>query len=216
MKIITKLIFCVILGSSSCDQIEQNDFQFEKDFRVEFLNDKPKSEVLSDYLELNALEKKELWLSKLDHTLSGELSKKQRFLILELVLELKSITTPEDFYKEEIRKLALELALEMDAIDFVGVFATLKDYRVQNAGNLVCLDCISSLESDWKDSGIDYRIFHEEEPACNCKWTCGGILGPDVQCTTKDCKETSAGCGFLWLQSCEKRDVLGDSEEECF
>lgn len=215
MKIIRTLIFCVIIGSSSCDQIDQNDFQFEIDSRVEFLKDKPKSQVVSEYLLLTTLEKKELWLSKLNHTLSSDLSQKQRFLIQELIQEIQSVTTPSDFYKEEIRQLGLNLVREMDSIDFIGVFSTLNDYEVQNSGNAVCLDCISSLEGDWKYSNIVYRILNEEEPSCNCKWTCGGVLGTEVKCTTKTCKETSAGCGFLWLQTCEKRDVIVDTEGEC-
>ena len=48
MKIIKKLIFCVIIGSSSCDQIDQNDFQFEIDSRVEFLKDKPAFEAVAE------------------------------------------------------------------------------------------------------------------------------------------------------------------------
>lgn len=215
MKIIKMLIFCVIVGSSSCDQVDQNDFQFERNNRVEFLKDKPKSQVVSEYLLLTTLEKKELWLSKLNHTLSSDLSQKQQYLIQELIQEIQSVTTPSDFYKEEIRQLALELAHEMDSIDFIGVFSTLNDYKVQNSGNAVCLDCINSLEGDWKNSTIVYRILHDEEPLCNCKWTCGGVLGPEVKCTTETCKETSAGCGFLWLQTCEKRDVILDSEGEC-
>jgi hypothetical protein len=215
MKIIKKLIFCVIIGSSSCDQIDQNDFQFEIDSRVEFLKDKPKSQVVSEYLELTLPEKKELWLAKLNHTLLGNLSQKQRFLMQNLITELQSVATPADFYKEEIRLLALELAREMDSDDFIGVFASLNDYQVQNSGNTICLDCISSLENDWENSNIVSRVSHDEEPLCNCKWTCGGVLGPEVKCTTTTCKETSAGCGFLWLQTCEKRDVIVDAEGEC-
>ena len=132
MKIIKKLVFCVIIGSSSCDQIDQNDFQFEIDSRVEFLKDKSKSEVVSEYLELTLLEKKELWVAKLNHTLLGNLSQKQRFLMQNLILELQSVATPADFYKEEIRLLALALAYEMDSDDFIGVFASLNDYQVQN------------------------------------------------------------------------------------
>lgn len=117
------------------------------------------------------------------------------------------------FHNERIRNIGIDLVKSMDSIDFIGVFATLEDYEIKNLGNNLCVECLESFEKDWDYSPSSYRI--SAESSCNCKWTCGGKLGPNVTCTTSDCKETRAGCGFFWTQSCKKRDVIVDAGGEC-
>lgn len=44
--------------------------------------------------------------------------------------------------------------------------------------------------------------------SCNCSWTCDSAFSGPIACYHENCNETSSGCGFLWLYSCDGRDEM--------
>ena len=210
MKIIRLVVVvCLAYFASACE-LDQTEIIPNDDLRSEFLIVKSKTEILNDYQNLSIAGKKSLWVSKLNRVQGGNISEEQKTQIGELIVLLKEIEMPEDFYNEEIKKKGLSLASNMNRQDFIGTFASLYDYEILNEGSDVCDECIESFTNDWNNQKKIFRLASEDEPSCNCKWTCGGIFGPDVDCTTSTCESTSEGCGFLWFQTCEEREVVGE------
>jgi len=85
------------------------------------------------------------------------------------------------------------------------MFNSLEDYKIQPNNN-------SKIDKNFAQQVKDgFSIIEnqneriEDNPECNCGWTCGGS---ESECTHSQCESTSYGCGFLWLQSCTDRDEL--------
>lgn len=213
-NVILLAVFSLIVGIGCAPNEELEPVEIE-DFRKEFLIGKSKTQIMFDYQALSVFEKKKLWLDKIHFALNGEVTPEQKRIIEEILEELEMVEKADDFLSDKMRKLGRRLAQRMTMEDFIGTFATLYDYKIRNEVGDVCQEYIDSLEDEFFISRGASRLNSEDEPPCNCKWTCGGLLGPDVDCTTSNCEETSSGCGWFWSQSCEERDVLLDTNDEC-
>lgn len=208
------LVILFMFSLISCNHLTDDIVQSENDIRTQFLKGKSKSEIQFEYHKLEIGEMKNLWISKLNQTLEGELKEVQKKLVKDLIFELRKVSSYENLYNENIKNIGLKLAENFTFEDFVGSFSTLNNYSVSNNNFGFCEVCFASFSDDWGFNTESFRILAEDSP-CNCKWTCGGTFGPEVDCTTDKCEETSSGCGFLWLQTCKERDVLIDTDGDC-
>lgn len=136
----------------------------------------------------------------------------QKVLIHSLLRELDNAITIEDLLNTRVQELAIKLASITPREDFLNMFTNLRDFEVSRNGfnNDICFECIESIQLEWNNSNelFDFNQRIAEKKNCNCKWTCGwNPMGYDMEVIT-DCNPTSRNCGFLLLQSCEKRDDI--------
>lgn len=194
-----------MLGCSKMEEIPQNT----SDLRTEIIKEKTDTEVKDLFFSLTFENQKELWSSKLNQILKTKISEQQKTLLNQLKKEIGNTEKFADLYGINIQKLAINLAENTSKTDFIAMFTNLRDYHPSNEDpKAICNDCISSLESDWKFSEEILSLDGRLTASCNCKWTCGLCFCTMDVVTTSNCTKTSLGCGFLLLQSCEKRDDL--------
>lgn len=199
-------IFTLLLFNS-CSDDSQNDVnqQLELvDFRKTFIS-KDFFRQKEEFLNLSESEKSRLWVSKLNQVKSNDLPKEHMELLSRLIILLEdnsydNLSTNEEFIY--ISKRFFEIT---PFSDLNNIFSNLEDYTFR--GGFDEKSGFIEFENDFQTkSKTKASLMFFALPDCNCSWTCASECNP--YCTTKNCNETSTGCGFLWLQSCKKKAIL--------
>lgn len=173
-------------------------------FREKFLVGKSEEQIRNDFNLASFEDKKKLWVEKLESL------EKQNFNIniKNNISVLKNFVTHYGSLEAEqykaFGKASKELAEQVPAEDFVKMFNTLEDYKF--SGKFVGRDFLSSAFNMYIDeevglntptNGMRLSAYGKD---CDCRW-CFFVDKLDV---SSNCDETRNGCGFLWLQSCDK------------
>jgi hypothetical protein len=196
--LVCSLVFAIACRENAADSTLPNK-------RLEFIKGKNMDVLKSDYRSLADDVKKELWVDKI-HQIQSQaksLSEEQLAIIKELEVELTRNGSKFTIDNEILRNLGVKLASIMPREDFLNMFATLDNYKLDNSNKLnpVCEECIIDIQNEVSIiNSLNTRAI-----PCSCKWTCGSGVK-----TTSNCNATSIGCGWLWLQSCKQRDCVYD------
>lgn len=189
MKKLT-LLFLVGITLFSCKKNDsfQNELQNEGALKFESaaLNEvvlaKSTQEQKQMYLALSAKEKLEIWIKKLQELLSsGKLNPEQKIFIENLLAMLtEELFEPGSeaqaaFNSETIKQQGIELFGFDVAFAILGTLDP-NEKKLQIFSGASAEDCGCSTESDW----------------------CSG----DSKCSYLSCDGSLAGCGTLWLSSC--------------
>jgi hypothetical protein len=196
---------CVIGCQKQEGPIPENAY----DLRAEIIKGKTDEEIKTLFFTLSIEDQKNIYLSKFSQILKTEISSQQRTLLNQLKDEVKKVDKFEELYNPKIQEIAIKIANITSEKDFIEMFTNFRNfYPSTSTSNNICETCISSLELEWKYSEEIYYSEGRLLASCNCKWTCGISFNSMDVTTTSDCSKTSYGCGFLFLQSCEKRDSI--------
>ena len=118
----------------------------------------------------------------------------------------KDIIAIKDFLKnmedrilfDKFKEASIELSKLIPKEDLAKMFATLEDYNYKGAfkgkENLPEFTVQLKEKLEFKNNPITAR------EACSCRW----CLFTDRSLLGSKCTETRDGCGFLWMQSCDK------------
>jgi len=195
------LIVIAILLFTSCSDQQSDLLQETSELRATFLTGKEYRQVKTDYSSLKDSAKNDLWIEKLNQLKGLHLSPNHDNLIDNLTQQLKDDSSD----LEKISLLAVELAKITPEYDFLMMFGSLEDYSPKNNGgfhdNVISIDLqenLLKLGSLEKKKNINIT---GSSPDCNCSWTCDWY---NNGYSNTNCNETTTGCGFLWLQSCEE------------
>ncbi len=193
----------VILLFTSCSNPENELAQETSQLRATFMKDKEYEQVIKDYSNLENSVKISLWMEKLNQLKSLNLSENHMILIQKLSQQLKE----DSANMEEITSLAIDLAKITPEHDFMMMFGNLDDYSPKVNGefhdNFISIELqenllnIGAFEKNLKKTSLSGKV-----PDCNCSWTCDWY---NNGYSNTNCNETTTGCGFLWLQSCDEK-----------
>jgi hypothetical protein len=170
-----------------------------------------------EYRKLSFENRKSLWIDKLNQVLTTSIPLNSKQLISNLILELGNANDEvEVLDNDKVRKISLELVEVFPQEDFLKVFSSLANYTPRhseifsdfNPCEFCKEDMVNSWTYDAKNSSNTAHRESEEKKECSCKWTCED--DGQTTCVSTDCKSTSRGCGFLWMQSCEEKQGLID------
>lgn len=198
-----KLITIIVVFVSSCSD-NQNDLSHDTNqLRSIFLKDKDYNHVKKDYLSLENSVKTDLWIEKLNQLQNSNLPENHKNLIQELTIELKSGNSNET----KLRSLAIELAKITPEHDFLMMFGALEDYSPKIDGgfhdDFISIELQENLQSIGSfNEKAKTNLTGKALPECNCSWTCDWY---NNGYSDTNCNETTTGCGFLWLQSCDEK-----------
>jgi hypothetical protein len=202
------LCFTATTIISGCS-INEDTPNIEIDSRLVFIDGKTDLEIKEGFFNLDFEGQKELWISKLHQVLTTSIDQDQKDYINILVSEFEKSNNIQDLKSNRIQVIAIEIAKITPKEDLISMFTNLRNFEPSNSSAFeVCNECLDSLIEDWDSDNEIFETSAKTMAKCNCKWTCGVCFcSMDVKITS-DCTATSSGCGFLWLQSCEKRDYI--------
>ncbi|WP_314235335.1 bacteriocin fulvocin C-related protein [Capnocytophaga sputigena] len=209
---LTVTFFCLFI---SCSKTQNNDNENNKsevkDFRTEFIENKSSEEILNDFNQASFEVKQKLWIEKMNHLLKQDFNSdiKKNIKIIKDFIEDFGDKDKYQLFNEATIKLAESIPYE----DFYLMFESLNDYNY--SGNFIgknkvsenFIDDIAKLKTSYYIGGYSDSDMTTAIPPmltkrdCNCKW----CLSELYMEPTKNCNETSWGCGFLFLQSCNSR-----------
>jgi hypothetical protein len=193
---------------SAC-AVNEDSPKLTSDLRMDFIEGKTDLEIKQEFFNLKFEDEKGLWISKLKKVLTTEINQDQKIHIISLVLELEKITDLKELKSSTVQGLEIEIVKITPKEDLLSMFTNLRNFETSSQRNsTICDECIGSLINDWENKKDIYDVNARTLASCNCKWTCGVCFCSfDVKMTSY-CTATSSGCGFRWLQSCEKRDYI--------
>lgn len=204
--IILSFISAVIISACSVNELNPN---LEIDPRLEFIDGKTDFEIKEVFINSSFNEQKEFWKSKLSQITQTEISNQQKSLISSLLEEFENVTTIEELKNLKVQELAISLAAITPREDFLNMFTNLRNFEPSILSDLeVCHECLESLVNDWDNGEPIFENNGRMMAKCNCKWTCNINFTTMDNKVTTDCTSTDRGCGFLLVQSCNKRSDL--------
>ncbi|VDG81676.1 Uncharacterised protein [Capnocytophaga ochracea] len=203
---LTVTFLCLFI---SCSKTQNNDNENNKneikDFRTEFIENKSSEEILNDFNEASFEVKQKLWIEKMDHLLKQDFNSdiKKNIKIIKDFIEDFGDKDKYQRFNEATIKLAESIPYE----DFYLMFESLNDYNY--SGNFIgknkvsenFIDDIAKLKTSYYIGGYSDSNMATARLGCNCRW----CLSELYMEPTENCTESSWGCGFLFLQSCNKR-----------
>lgn len=216
------LILVLLLGCSEKDDVNiiaseqtvdrslfvSKDIQYQKDY----------------YKTLTFVQKRNLWVSKLNQVIKSGIDDEQVGKFKFIIQVLKNSNDEDELFEDDkLEEAVIQIANNLSEAGFVNIFSKLGDYKYRNedfkSSNKQLLSKVkSSFESTKLMRASALRTTNEspgdnespgERNECNCDWTCGGEFS---ECTHSNCEPTTTGCGIFWLQSCEERDELLESD----
>lgn len=219
IKLTSAIAFLLALFSVlSCRQNESISDKKRNDLSL-----KSELEQKKIFMNLDTDSKIKLWTSKLDQIKSQDISDEQKRLISKISDELSKMNN-DNFDGQKLFGYAIKMAQITPEDEFIRMFSTLSDYKINKnsyddlaVGPNSKISTKSNIESDLinylskiKESKIKFNETQNKNndisttsirKDCNCRWTCmfytpGG--------TNDDCRNTDSGCGFLWLQECNR------------
>lgn len=198
------MMFLFLIFSACSNEEQLSNEQFD-DFRLTFLEGKDFEQQKESFKKLTNPEMKMLWLSKLNSLSKQNLPSDVQDLISQLsdnILKngFNPITPDKDLIKTSENLFRL-----VPSTDLKQMFFSLEDYTYPNQFDINS----GYLEPEFGNKNLLERnaTTSSKAPDCNCSWTCGSDCEP-LYCSTRNCNETSWGCGFLWLGSCKKKAIL--------
>jgi hypothetical protein len=193
---------------SGCS-VNEDSPNIEIDPRLVFIDGKTDLEIKEGFSNLDFEGQKEIWISKLKQVLKTSIGQDQKEYINILISEFEKSNKIQDLKSKRIQVIAIEIAKITPKEDLHSMFTNLRNFEPSNfSAPEICNECLDSLIEDWDSDNEIFETNARIMAKCNCKWTCGVCFcSMDIKITS-DCTATSSGCGFLWLQSCEKRDYI--------
>lgn len=202
-------IGCFILFGivCSCNKLSSEDrHKQSKSYsdRQDFVQGKTEQQIKESFNALPFHQKQNLWVDKLEYLATQKFDTKIKQNILLLRDYVKNDFG--DIQKIETFGEAIsELSESIPTKDFISMFASLEDYHF--SGDFVgktnlspkFSEYISSKIKEYKDTGEPIKPIPFGK-SCNCRW-CLFVEKYDI---TSNCEKTPFGCGFLFLQSCDK------------
>ncbi|MDO5608204.1 MAG: bacteriocin fulvocin C-related protein [Capnocytophaga sp.] len=201
------LVFATIVFFCSCE--EKNEGSIRESEREQFVKDKTDDLIRQDFQSLPFDKQQELWVDKFNSLLSQDFSQeiKTNIKVLKIFVEdgFKDVEKYEQF-----RIATVNLASLVPKEDFVLMFNSLEDYNFSgefsgtNQVPVAFLDYINTAEASSVNL-YNEKINLTTKRNCNCRW----CLFVDKDFLTTNCTDAGdKGCGFLWLQSCDKATFL--------
>jgi hypothetical protein len=176
---------------------------------MDFIEGKTDLEIKQEFFNLKFKDQKGLWISKLKQVLTTEINQDQKIHINSLVLELEKITDLKELKSSTVQGLAIEIVKITPKEDLLSMFTNLRNFEPSIHSYLeVCHECLESLVNDWDNGEPIFENNERMMAKCNCKWTCNINFTTMDNKVTTDCTSTDRGCGFLFVQSCNKRSDL--------
>lgn len=201
--ILTGAFFCLFI---SCNKTQNNEGKNSelRELRTEFTTGKSSEEVKSSFHSVSFDTKQKLWIDKMNHLLEQDFNNeiKKNIRILKDFIENFG---DKDRY-EKFNDAVIQLAKMIPSEDFSLMFESLNDYDY--SGNFVgkmmmpeeFITNITNLKTSYRIGGLsDAKV---AKFACRCRWCWIEEVAGE---TTSNCNESHFGCGFLWLQRCNKR-----------
>jgi hypothetical protein len=152
------------------------------------------------YINLNAEQKKILWIAKIDFLLGQGLNSSQNTLLNQLKQNIVDLRIDTFYFNTDIKNTAISLTNVFSISDYINSFNTLHRNNIQNKMEANCKVFVKTFIEKNEDDDVEAI----GKPKCNCRWTCGDWPSSG---TSYNCKRVK-GCGFLWLQDCIGRDEL--------
>ncbi len=169
--------------------------------RATFTSGKSQSELKDSYGKLSKDKQIALWLDKVNQISTQKLPTQHLLLLASLKSELQKTNLTFSLSNDKIRNIALDLARITPGDDFIDMFDSMNDYTYVGKfhGTDVCSSCITDIENEGVVPVNNPSSPNARVPVCNCAWTCGHPFGPGG---SSNCRQTSSGCGFLWMSGC--------------
>jgi hypothetical protein len=209
-KLLSLMLVLNIITIASCvDNRLSKTFDLSIN-RSEFVSMNEISQQKEIFETLSFENQRNLWLSKLEQIHRSGIGNKQQKIISEITKILIESESVDMFLDDaRVKKYVVKLAEITPKDDFIMMFETLDDYSFSSSrfsmhqpDPIFVMQVFQEINSTERQSIL---IKKSDLPSCNCGWTCGDSFS---QCTHSNCEQTRYGCGFLWLQSCKKRDEL--------
>lgn len=178
----TVLFVCWILASCTNTDSEL----VETSLRKRVLETGKQKETFQSY---SPSDQTDIWLDKFNQL--GKITNlppKVKQAILAIKRELEKVGYKELYKTEEFVSNTLLLEEMVPRNDLIAMFSSLEDYYYSGHFN---------------HPYPEVEIFRTQDDtaakaACDCRWTCASS-------TNTSCQSTQFGCGFMWLQSCNKK-----------
>jgi hypothetical protein len=156
--------------------------------RAELIAKNPTRDMqISALLNLSAENRQHIWLSKLSQLQSQNLPE----IIAEKVDRAITLIKNDGLVMtEDLSEAIAYLEGNIPNDHLLHMFSIVNDYDYEGDFNRE-LDTKAFFSSSLTTKGD-----------CSCRWCIGAIDG-----THGDCDETGSGCGFLWIQSCNRRPI---------
>lgn len=202
-------LFSMVIAIVSSCSVNEDIPNMEFDSRVVFIDGKTDLEIKEEFLKLEFEEQKNLWKSKLNQILETAVDQNQRNYINILISEFEKSNSIQDLKSSKIQVIAIEIAKITSKEDLISMFTNLRNFEPSHPSAFeICEDCLESLVNDWDNIEPIFENNGRMMAKCNCKWTCNINFTTMDNKVTTDCASTNLGCGFLLLQSCNKRSDL--------
>lgn len=203
LSILVVSFFCLFV---SCSKTQNNEGENSKarELRTSLVTGKSSEEIRKIFNSASFETKQTLWADKMDYLLEQEFNDEIKQNIQILKNFIKDFGNKDKY--EEFNEAVIRLAELVPSDDFSLMFESLDNYNF--SGDFIGKEKVSkefithihSLKSSYYMGGkIDPKV---ARLACHCRWCWfESVAGT----TTRNCDESDLGCGFLWLQSCNRR-----------
>lgn len=207
----TLCIFGLLFSCQTNSDLENPDLSID---RSTFIDGSSRMEQKLAFSKLSFEKQRDLWISKLYQIERLNLSSDFTNEVRALRNEVSAANSDVDLIlSDKLINSAANLATLTTEQEFMMIFGSLEDYSINSDAkyDMKNYSFSSTMRQSLEDSGSNKsnRQSDGSGDPCNCRWSCGDSLS---YCTHSECEETERGCGFLWLQSCSKRDELLLSE----
>ncbi|CEN47610.1 exported hypothetical protein [Capnocytophaga canimorsus] len=198
------VVILLVAFVASCNRTET--ISEKKSFRKEFIGEKGIGVVREDFKNASFDVKQKLWIDKLEYLLNQDFDNEIRADI-RVIKDFISDFGNEDKYLA-FNQATIRLANNIPKEDFMLMFTSLDDYDY--SGSFLGKEKVSKVFIDYIE-GLKETYYLGENlngssiPSvarrkCSCRWC---LFVPE-EYVTANCDEADFGCGFLWLQSCNR------------
>lgn len=200
------LVGCKKSESYSCDPeintwVKEHKSEIQKMDRSQLLN-RSLAYQRAIFVALSPEKKQEMWVSKMDDVLRMQWTEQEleHLMTLKSYLNLDIFSSDAEFQKalpaiNKWRETAAS-SLGWSNATIASLIASLET-PVRNVSGVLSSQVINVVDADPP----------APKPDCKCNKDddyCNGLAGPNgpLRCGTASCKESTSGCGTLWLSAC--------------
>lgn len=197
--ILSVLTLLLVFSCRGNDQIA-DEYRSNLDLKSEL----QQKELFKDLTTENKIR---VWQSKINQIQTQNLSTEQKELIRSINNEIVKVAE-ENYDGIKLFEYAISLAKITPEDEFVRMFSVIGDYKKNEnlynnhfSNEKLVLNLQQNL-NDLKNKKYEFYASgtvtnKNQQPTCNCSWTCGFYGGG-----TNDCNTSISGCGFLWISEC--------------